>query len=75
VLSEGCGVVVEPGEAAELAERLLDLSRDPEAVAAMGIKSRRLYEQRFGLQPSLDHYERLILDVVARQPRLAREQP
>jgi glycosyltransferase involved in cell wall biosynthesis len=65
VLAEGCGVVVEPGEATELAERLLSLSRDPEAVAAMGIRSRRLYEQRFGLQTSLASYERLILGAAA----------
>jgi len=75
VLAEGCGVVVEPGEATELAERLLKLSRDPEAVAAMGLKSRRLYEQRFGLQPSLDRYEQLILEVAARAPSLARTRP
>jgi glycosyltransferase involved in cell wall biosynthesis len=75
VLAEGCGVVVEPGEAAELAERLLHLSGDPEAVAAMGLRSRRLYEQRFGLQPSLESYERLIQGVAARTPPLARARP
>lgn len=68
VLSEGCGVVVEPGEAAELAERLLDLSRDPDAVEAMGKRSRQLYEERFGLQPSLDRYERLLLEAASAGP-------
>ncbi|MEI6828797.1 MAG: glycosyltransferase family 4 protein [Synechococcaceae cyanobacterium ELA445] len=60
VLQEGCGIVVEPGEAAELAEQLLALSRDPHEVAAMGHRSRELYERRFGLERSLGHYERLL---------------
>lgn len=72
VLAEGCGVVVEPGEAAELAERLLDLSGDPAAVAAMGQRSRRLYEERFGLQPSLDRYERLLLEAATAAPPRSR---
>jgi len=60
VLTEGCGIVVEPGEATELAEHLLALSRDPEAVAAMGRRARDLYAQRFGLERSLVRYDAIL---------------
>jgi len=75
VLAQGCGVVVEPGEAAELAERLLALSRDPETVAAMGERSLRLYQQRFGLEPSLDRYERLLGSLVDPRAEPSRPRP
>ena len=60
VLQEGCGIVVEPGEAAELAEKLQTLSQHPEQVAAMGQRSRELYEQRFGMERSIDRYAALL---------------
>ena len=61
VLQEGCGVVVEPGEAAALADQLLALSHDPLEVAAMGLRGRALYERRFGLERSLELYEQLLM--------------
>ncbi len=63
VIKEGCGIVVEPGEASELADQLLRLSRAPEAVAAMGRRARELYRSRFGLERSLDSYEQLLEEV------------
>lgn len=60
VLREECGVVVEPGESDELAERLLALSRDPEQVEAMGHRARALYDRRFGLERSLRDYAALL---------------
>ena len=60
VLQEGCGIVVEPGEAAELAEKLQTLSQHPEQVAAMGQRSRELYEQHFGMERSIDRYAALL---------------
>jgi glycosyltransferase involved in cell wall biosynthesis len=60
VLREGCGIVVEPGEAAELAQQLLGLSRDPQAVAAMGARSRDLYGRLFGLERSIGQYAALL---------------
>lgn len=63
VLQESCGIVVEPGEATELADRLLALCTDPARVAAMGVNSRRLYERQFGLERSVQHYERLLQGV------------
>lgn len=64
VLQEGCGIVVEPGEATELAEQLLALSRDPEAVGEMGRRARELYRHRFGLERSLGDYDAILREVV-----------
>jgi glycosyltransferase involved in cell wall biosynthesis len=60
VLQEGCGIVVEPGETAELADQLLTLSRDPDEVAAMARRGQQLYERQFGLERSLNHYEQVL---------------
>ena len=57
---KGCGIVVEPGEATELAEQLLTLSRNPEAVREMGRRARALYQRRFGLERSLERYDALL---------------
>lgn len=57
---EQCGLVVAPGEAGALAEQLSALQEDPERVAAMGQRARQLYEQRFGLERSLQAYEALL---------------
>ncbi|MFN9644002.1 MAG: glycosyltransferase family 4 protein [Cyanobacteriota bacterium] len=61
VLQEGCGLVVEPGEVAELADQLRLLARDPARARAMGERARRLYGERFGLERSLAAYEALLL--------------
>ena len=60
VLREGCGVVVEPGEVAELALELRSLAVHPARVAAMGEQARRLYQERFGLDKALAAYEALL---------------
>ena len=60
VLREGCGIVVEPGEAAELAERLRALSEAPQEVAAMGERSRTLYKRQFGVDRSIDRYAAIL---------------
>jgi glycosyltransferase involved in cell wall biosynthesis len=60
VLREGCGVVVEPGEVAELALELRSLAVHPARVAAMGEQARRLYQERFGLEKALAAYEALL---------------
>ena len=68
VLAEGCGIVVEPGEATELADRLLALAGDPASVMAMGRNSRRLYDRQFGLERSLEHYDHLLQGVGSAAP-------
>lgn len=60
VLNADCGLVVEPGEAAELAERLLELSRQPDRVKSMGERSLALYQQQFGFERSLARYEEIL---------------
>jgi len=60
VIEQDCGLVVEPGEAAELAAALRQLQRDPGRVAAMGRRSRALYEQRFGRERSIAAYAALL---------------
>jgi len=60
VLREGCGVVVEPGEVAELAVELRALAADPARVRQMGERARSLYRERFGLERSLAAYEALL---------------
>lgn len=60
VLQQGCGVVVEPGEVAELADALRALAGDPARVKAMGERALLLYQERFGLERSLAAYEALL---------------
>ena len=60
VLREGCGIVVEPGEASELAEQLKTLSQHPDQVAVMGERSLKLYEEKFGMERSIDQYAALL---------------
>lgn len=64
VIREECGIVVEPGEAAELAQQLQTLSQEPERVAAMGRRSLKLYRQRFGIQRSIDRYAAILERIV-----------
>ncbi|MBM5796594.1 MAG: glycosyltransferase family 4 protein [Cyanobacteria bacterium K_Offshore_0m_m2_072] len=68
VLNVGCGLVVEPGEAAELAEQLLLLSQQPDHVRAMGERSLALYQQRFGLERSLERYEAVLKELLQPAP-------
>ena len=60
VLNEGLGLVVNPGESDALAEQLLQLSRDPEQVEAIGHRARSLYEKRFGRERSIQAYASLL---------------
>lgn len=59
-----CGRVVEPGDAAALADALLQLARDPELLRRMGEKSREQIEKKFSLQRMISEtrglYERLL---------------
>ena len=65
VLQEGCGIVVEPGEATELADQLLQLSRNPEEVLGMGRRAASLYRRQFGLERSLNSYESVLCAAAA----------
>ena len=63
VLREECGLVVEPGEAAELAQQLLEISRQPDRVIAMGKRSLILYQRQFGFERSLARYEEVVQEM------------
>jgi len=67
VIRAGCGIVIEPGEAAELADRLRQLCQAPEEVRGMGERALSLYRRCFGLERSLQAYEAL-LSAAALQP-------
>jgi glycosyltransferase involved in cell wall biosynthesis len=56
----GCALVVQPGEAQQLAAALGELQADPQRVAAMGERSRALYAARFGRERSIDAYAALL---------------
>ena len=68
VLNAGCGLVVEPGEAAELADRLLHLSQQPDQVQTMGERSLALYQRQFGLESSLARYEAVLQELLQPAP-------
>jgi glycosyltransferase involved in cell wall biosynthesis len=60
VIKENIGLVVEPGEAYELAEALRDLQLDPNRILAMGQRASLLYESRFGRERSINSYAALL---------------
>lgn len=68
VLSEGCGLVVEPGEAAELAQQLLEISQQPDLVRTMGRRSLALYKRQFGLERSIARYEAVLQEMLQVRP-------
>ena len=57
------GIVVAPGESELLAKQLQHLSRQPEEVAAMGERAKRVYDKHFGFERSLQHYNELLLSL------------
>lgn len=60
VIKENIGLVVEPGEAYELAEALRNLQLDPKRILAMGQRASFLYESRFGRERSINSYAALL---------------
>ena len=68
VLSKGCGLVVEPGEAPELAQQLLEISQQPDRVRDMGERSLALYRREFGLERSLTRYEVVLQELLHSAP-------
>ncbi|WP_222930436.1 MULTISPECIES: glycosyltransferase family 4 protein [unclassified Synechococcus] len=63
VLTAGIGLVVEPGESEALADKLLQLSKNPQQVQDMGKRARSLYEKRFGRERSTLSYSSLLKSV------------
>ena len=63
VQHEKIGVVVAPGDSELLAQKLHYLSQQPEEVAAMGERAKRVYEECFGFERSLKRYNELLLSL------------
>jgi colanic acid biosynthesis glycosyl transferase WcaI len=61
VEQNGCGVVVEPGDANGLAQILIDLSGNPERVAEMGRRAREMLEAHFTRRQAFERW-RAVLD-------------
>jgi glycosyltransferase involved in cell wall biosynthesis len=63
VQHEKIGIVVAPGDSELLAQQLQHLSQQPEEVAAMGKRAKRVYAEHFGFERSLKHYNELLLSL------------
>jgi glycosyltransferase involved in cell wall biosynthesis len=63
VLEYKCGVVIEPGQADELAKAIADLSTDAPSLAAMGARARAMLDAHFTRRQALDRW-RDVLDRV-----------
>ena len=59
VSSEGIGVVCNPTDGEEIAETLLRLADNPEIVAEMGARARRLAEERYSVDAAVRKFEEL----------------
>jgi colanic acid biosynthesis glycosyl transferase WcaI len=55
-----CGYVIEPGDGDTLAARIRELANDRDRARAMGLRGRRLYEEKFASQLALASWERLL---------------
>ncbi|MGA7749042.1 MAG: glycosyltransferase family 4 protein [Gallionella sp.] len=62
--AEGCGVCVGVGDAADFANVILTLSREPEKNYAMGMQARRVYDIKLGKENSLRLWREAILEAV-----------
>ena len=62
----GAGVLVPAGDPIALADALARLAADPDERREMGVRARRLVEERFAWERVTDAYERLFAELVAR---------
>lgn len=60
--TEGCGICVEVGNAADFANVVFALSREPDKSYAMGVQARRVFDSRFGKQISLALWREAIFE-------------
>jgi glycosyltransferase involved in cell wall biosynthesis len=56
------GLLCEPGDAADLAQKIERLLDDPALRARMGAEARRIFEERFAWESVIERYYRPILD-------------
>jgi colanic acid biosynthesis glycosyl transferase WcaI len=62
-----CGVVVPPGDAAAMAEAILDLAADPARRRRLGAVARQLAEEHLQRDPIIARYEHRLVWLVSRQ--------
>lgn len=62
-------LLVPPGSADVLAEKMTELARDPHLCQRLGHQARRRYVERFSLSAMVDAYEALYLDSMAQHGR------
>ncbi len=58
--SYDCGFIIEPGDGEELARRIRELAGDRDRARAIGLRGRRLYEERFAPDIALAAWERVL---------------
>jgi glycosyltransferase involved in cell wall biosynthesis len=58
--SYDCGFIIEPGDGEELARRIRELAGDRDRARAIGLRGRRLYEERFAPHIALAAWERVL---------------
>ena len=69
VVSEGeTGYLVRSGDDAVMAQRLIGLLRDPERARAMGVKGKRVVEEKFSCEAQLARTESLYDRLLGRDP-------
>jgi glycosyltransferase involved in cell wall biosynthesis len=55
-----CGIVIEPGHAAELADTILRLSTDRQSLVAMGRRARAMLEAHFTRRQALHRWRKVL---------------
>jgi len=65
VLRHNCGIVVEPGDAENLASEILRLKSKPDLLRRMGKNARKAFEEEFTLKAASKQYARLIREILA----------
>jgi glycosyltransferase involved in cell wall biosynthesis len=60
ITAHECGYVIEPGDGEELSRRIRELASDRDRARAIGLRGRRLYEERFAPRIAFASWERIL---------------
>lgn len=66
IARNGCGCVIEPGDAEGLANTLVKLKNQPRELIAMGLQGRRLFETKYDKDVCLNQYAALMKERLGR---------
>ena len=64
-----CGFVVPAGDYKALAEKILELYRNPQLRVNMGRKGRRYVEEHLSVRKAAERYERIFVELIKRKKR------